>query len=598
MYKKIISIAVVLALVFGGGILTAKLLAPDASQVSTGPRYSTKTVEKGDIVQGVNITGQLNGNWGGSITAPKPEGITDSNGSPVNVTYTVEEVFVSPNQMIKKGDNLVRLSATNLGDILDDLNDNIQKKQEEIQKKNEETKKMTEDLGKYLNKNITDVSQVNPYEGIVFNAPIRGRLTELNVEEGEVIEKNTLATIVDDSKVKISFKVNTIEYSNLKEGQKVLLQYRRVLEGGGSQTAFDGFYSGVIKKLNSNQVPSTDGITYVHNGTIEADNPGLVQPEMIAAIYTDSNGFPGTVFAYNGTVDAFVNQKKVSLSLSGVSWGEDSNVVATDVYVSENEFVEEGDLLARIAGSDVTKKIEGDISAIKTKQEEALKINEEIGDIYKKIDKVSELTSKLMVTAPADGMVSYVNYDVGATIQASDSSDQWSLQLMDMYNTNEMYIYTRVSDLDVLYIRQDAPVDVTVDALPGEKFEGTVMSFDQYTDRDGKTVYNVQIKVEGREGLRPGMNTNCFVNSGEAFDTLLVPIEAVFEEDGVQKVEVMNENNEPEVVEIETGLMNDKFVEVLSGLEEGQQVVTGSTKDLMPSQSVPENDSLLPSTNQ
>lgn len=598
MVKKVVSITVVLALVFGGGIFTAKLLTPDASQTSTGPRYATKTVEKGDIVQGVNITGQLNGNWGGSITAPKPEGITDANGSPVSITYTVDEVLVSPNQMIKKGDNLIRLSASNLGDILDDFNDNIQKKQEEIRIKNEEVQMKTEDLGKYMNKSITDVNQVNPYEGIVFNAPIRGRLNELNVEEGEVIEKNTLATIVDDSKVKISFKVNTTEFANLKQGQKVLLQYRRVLEGGGSQTAFDGFYPGVIKKLNSNQVPSSDGITYIHNGTIEADNPGLVQPGMEVAIYTDSNGFPGVIFAYNGTVDSFVNQKNVSLSLSGVSWGDGSNVVATDVYVSENEFVEEGDLLVRIAGSDVTKKIESDIKAIKTIQEEISKINEQIADIRKKMDKVSALTSKLMVTAPADGMVSYVNYEVGATIQASDSSDQWSLQLMDMYNTNEMYIYTRVSDLDILYIRQDAPVAVTVDALPGENFEGTVMSFDQYTDRDGKTVYNVQIKVEGREGLRPGMNTNCFVNSGEAFDTLLVPIEAVFEENGIQKVEVLNENNEPEVVEIETGLMNDKFVEILSGLKEGQQVVTGSTKDLMPSQSVPENDSLLPSTNQ
>ena len=69
-------------------------------------------------------------------------------------------------------------------------------------------------------------------------------------------------------------------------------------------------------------------------------------------------------------------------------------------------------------------------------------------------------------------------------------------------------IYTTVSDLDVLYIAQDAPVTVTVDALPGETFEGEVMRLDSYTDyRTGETVYNVQIKVEGREGLRPGMNT-------------------------------------------------------------------------------------------
>jgi HlyD family secretion protein len=279
------------------------------------------------------------------------------------------------------------------------------------------------------------------------------------------------------------------------------------------------------------------------------------------------------------------------VSYSYLHGGENSNVVATEVYVSTNEFVEEGDLLVRIAGSDVTQLIQNEVDAITNAYEE-------IESIYKKIDKISELTSKLMVTAPTDGMVAYVNYREGDEIIANEQSDQWSLMLMDVYNTDEMYIYTTVSDLDVLYIAQDAPVTVTVDALPGETFEGKVMRLDSYTDyRTGETVYNVQIKVEGREGLRPGMNTNCFVDSGESLDTLLVPIEAVFEENGKQMVEVLVGENEVEAVEIEVGLMNDMYVEVLSGLEEGQLVVTGSTKDLMPSQSVPENGSILPVAN-
>lgn len=596
MYKKVLSIVVVIALVFAGGFLTAKQLVPDDKEASAGPRYSTKPVERGDIVQGVNISGQLNGNWGGSISAPKPEGVTDSTGSPVTVMYTIEEVFVEPNQMIKKGDNLVRLSGNNLGEITEELTLGIQDKQKEINDKNEDIQSKLKDLEGLLNKDISHVSQVNPYEGIVFSSPISGRITELNVEEGERVENFNIATIVDDSKAKISFKVNTYEYSGLKVGQKVLLQYRRLLENGGTQLAFEGFYTGTIKKLNSNAVPNSDGMTYVHNGTIEADNPGLVQPGMITSIYTENNGTPVTAFSYSGKVDSFVNEKKVSYNR--FSGGEDANIIATEVYVASNEFVEEGELLVRISGSDVTDMIQKDVDAINSIYDEIERINQDIENIYKKIDKISALNEKLMVTAPSDGMISYVMYNVGDTIEASDSSDRWALQLMDMYNTDEMFIYTTVSDLDVLYISQDAPVTVTVDALPGEEFEGSVMRLDQYTDRDGKTVYNVQISVEGREGLRPGMNTNCFVNSGESTDTLLVPIEAVFEENGKQKVEILNEAGEAEIVEIEAGLMNDMYVEVLSGLEEGQQVVTGSTKDLMPSQTVPENDSLLPTTNQ
>jgi len=596
MVKKVVSIIIVLALVFGGGYITAKQLIPDSSTVSTGPKYSTKPVVRGDIKQGVNITGQLNGNWGGSITAPKPEGVTDSNGSSVTVVYNVEEVFVEPNDIIKKGDNLVRLSAQNLGEILDDLSDGIIKKQEEIQEINNEINTKLEALSKKINKDVTNINQVNPYEGIVITAPIKGRLTDFRVEEGEMIDDANIVTIVDDSKVKISFKVNEYEYKNLKVGQKVLMQYRKVLENKSTTTAFDGFYFGTIKKLNPNAVPNADALTYVHNGIIEADNPGLVQKGMVAVIYTENAGVPVASFSYQGNVESYVDEKKVYSTI--YSDGDNANIIATEVPVSDNEFVDEGQILVRIAGNDVTKLIQADLDSIKEEYDKIKVKNEEIDSIQEKVEKASELASKLMVTAPLDGMVSYVNYRVGDTITASDSSDQWSLQLMDMYNTDEMNIYTTVSDLDVLYISQDAPVSITVDAIPGEEFEGKVMSLNQFTDRDGKTVYNVQISVVGKEGLRPGMNTNCFVDSGESLDTLLVPIEAVFEEDNKQKVEVLNDLGEVEVIEIEVGLMNDKQVEVLSGLEEGQNVVTGSTKDLMPSQSVPENDSLLPATNE
>ena len=595
MYKKVISIAIVIGLVFFGGYLTAKQLVPDSSQTSAGPRYSTKAVERGDIKQGVNISGQLNGNWGGSITAPRPEGITDSNGMSVSVTYTVEEVFVDANQMIKKGDNLMRLSASNLGDILTELTDGIQKKQQDIQDVNEKISKMTKELGNKINQDIHSVNEVNAYNGIVISSPIKGRLIDFSVEEGEKVEDSHIATIVDDSMVKISFKANTYEYESLKVGQKVLLQYRKVV-GDSSQTAFDGFYPGTIKKLNSNPVPSGDSMTYVHNGVIEADNPGLVQKGMVVTVFTENEGMPVASLSYSGTVDSYVNEEKVYTTLYS---DNNRTVIATSVPVSENEFVEAGQILVRIAGSDVTESIQQDVELINAEYDKIKSYNEEIEKIYRKIDKVSELTSKMMVTAPSDGMVSYLNYREGDEINANDQSDQWSLQLMDMYNTDEMYIYTTVSDLDVLYISQDAPVIVTVDALPGETFEGKVLRLDSYTDyRDGKTVYNVQIKVEGREGLRPGMNTNCFVDSGESLDTLLVPIEAVFEENGKQKVEILVGENEVEIVEIEAGLMNDMYVEVLSGLEEGQLVVTGSTNDLMPSQSVPDNDSFLPSTKQ
>ncbi len=211
--------------------------------------------------------------------------------------------------MIKKGDNLVRLSAENLGEILDDLTQSIQDKQSSISEK-------TIALGKIINKDITDVSQVNPNEGIVITAPIRGRVSALSITEGDMLESGLLATIVDDSVVKIPFKVNQHEFDNLKEGEEVQMQISRIIKGNTTEEdkevpLFNGFITGKITSLSENAVPSTDMIYYVHNGMIEAANPGLVQPGMKALIYKQENGTPLYSLNFTSTVASYLNEKKV-----------------------------------------------------------------------------------------------------------------------------------------------------------------------------------------------------------------------------------------------------------------------------------------------
>lgn len=567
MAKKIISIVVILALVFAGGYFTCMNILPDASETNAEPTYATKPVTKGDLKVGINISGQLNANWGGSVSAPKLEGIPKLEDIDNTIKYVVEEVFVNENDEVKMGDPVVRLSASNLGEIIEKSNSALAEKYDAI---NEALKT----LGMKINKDITDISQVNPYDGIVYSAPISGRVTELQVEEGEKIKETSIANIINDSKFKIKFKCTVNEFPTLYSGQKILLNY----------SGYEGYYEGTIKNINKNPVPNEDKISYVHNGVIEATNPGLIQPGTTVGISIDNNGTPGATLTYAGTVDSYSDQSKIFITGFDVSGKE--TYLATEVFVSENEFVEKGQSIVRIAGNDVTESIQTDIDAIKVKMKEA-------EELQKGIANIMEFSDKLMVTAPRDGIVSWKRYNVGDTFEGSAQSDQWSLEVLNLYDSNQMSISTQVSDLDVNYVQQGAKVDVTVDALPDKTFEGTVERLYQY-DEKGKVIYSVEISVVGGEGLRPGMNTNCFIDAGESLDTLLIPIEAVFEEDYKQKVEVLNEDGTVSAVEIEIGLMNDRFVEVLSGLEEGQNVVTGNLEDLMPSQKVDSDKSLLP----
>ena len=132
-----------------------------------------------------------------------------------------------------------------------------------------------------------------------------------------------------------------------------------------------------------------------------------------------------------------------------------------------------------------------------------------------------------------------------------------------------------------------------MDAVPGETFEGIVSHVSSRgSESGGVTKFDVYIDVTGGPGLRPGMQATAHVDAGEAKDVLLVPIEAVFEEDGEEMVEILVDGI-PKTITVTTGLMNDRYAEISEGLEEGQLVITGSSNDLLPSEHI-QADNFMP----
>ncbi len=578
MFKKIVSLLVVAGLIFTGGYFTALTLLPDSSEGDTGPVFVTKPVERGDINVGVTLAGQLNANSGGRVSAPRPEGVDGS------ISYVVDEFFVGENDSVKEGDPIAQLSSPDLPDLVAEKESELQKIYDEIAELYEDIDEAVDSLGRKINKDISSVGEVNTSEGIVISAPISGRLTELSLEEGDKVEDTFIANIINDNMLEISFSCSVNEYTLLEEGANVWVTF----------AGFEGYYEGKISDLNPNRVPNEAGTTFIHNGTIEMENPGLIKVGATVGISTDLNGNVGKTLTSTGSVNSYGEESRIFLT--GFTLNDEKTYLATEVFVNDNEFVEAGDPIVRIAGSDVSADIEADINDIKTIEDSIADKQDEVDNKNKEIMELRELESNLLIKSPSDGVISWQRYYEGDTIpNVSGNTDEWELMLVNLENSNDMIIYTQVSDLDVNYVKEGASVDVTVDAMPGETFVGTVERMYQYSmGGDEGVSYEVQISVVGGEGLRSGMNASCFVDAGESLGTLIVPIEAVYENDLKQMVEVLDENGVLSEVEIEIGLINDRYVEVLSGLTEGQNVVTGSSGDLLPSQSVSNDNSLLP----
>ena len=123
-------------------------------------------------------------------------------------------------------------------------------------------------------------------------------------------------------------------------------------------------------------------------------------------------------------------------------------------------------------------------------------------------------------------------------------------------------------------------VDIVADAFPGETFKGKVNLVYPTIDARSHT-FPVEITVDNKdEKLRPGMFTRVTVNYGTNY-RVVIPDNAVLKQVGADEkyVYVLNENNTVSYTPVVLGVrMGDKY-EVISGLDDGAQIVTsGQTR--------------------
>lgn len=548
MVQRIGVIALIVIIIIGGGVYAYKGLVPPPQKEAQGPVYSTKPVTRGDITIGVEATGPLNPSRSGGIQAPGSYQDAESG----LIQYTIVELLAQEGEEVKMGQVIARLEAPALQTKIMSLQDEI-----------DSEKRLLSDL---TGLPPNEVYNINPAQGVTLRAPINGRVTGLSIKEGEEIKQgHIVARVVDDSRFEINAKLYSHEFEQVKKGQKLALRF----------SIFDGIYDGYVADVNPNPFPDGDEDTpakgFVYWVKVEGKNPGLVRPGIDVGLgipSADNDDMKVKWFVNNAKVDGFVNEERV---LSTVE------AVATRVYAREMDLVKKGDPLISLAGTDVQQTIQQRLDKIREKDLE--------------LSELLATTGQSEVRAPMDGVIARWEQQPGAVIRPGE----W---MGYVFNTSDMGMWVQVDDIDVLMIKQGAPVKVTIDALPEESFEGEVMQVATMgQDVNGIPQFGVDIRVKGGPKLRPGMQAHAYIDAGSASNVLLIPVEAIFEEDGSPKVEILNKNGTTKVVSLKLGLMNDKVAEVKSGLNEGDLVITGSSADVLPSQHIGTKDSILPQNN-
>lgn len=164
-------------------------------------------------------------------------------------------------------------------------------------------------------------------------------------------------------------------------------------------------------------------------------------------------------------------------------------------------------------------------------------------------------------------------YGTAAKTAAHDSYDTTKKDAAVITADEEMTVQIQVDELDIRTLETGMEATVTLDALPGSSFTGTITSINPYGENSGgNTKYTVTVTLPRDEKMLPGMNASVKITTGVSGTVPTVPAAAVVFDAGKSWLYTgYNEKTDTltDPVEIQTGLSDGSLVELLSGLSEG-----------------------------
>lgn len=184
----------------------------------------------------------------------------------------------------------------------------------------------------------------------------------------------------------------------------------------------------------------------------------------------------------------------------------------------------------------------------------------------------------IMIRAPFDGEVAWVQVKPGQTVSAigSNSSDSSSNNLL-LYLVAEgsLEVEATVDETDIDQVKAGQKAKVILNDVNQTELYGTVSEVGSYgTDDSGVIVFPVRIRLDQVKdvNVRPQMTADVSIYITSKSDVLAIPSGAVLDVRGKTMVKKVNGSN-TELIEVELGDTNSSYVEVLSGLQEGDRIM-------------------------
>ncbi|MBU1033662.1 efflux RND transporter periplasmic adaptor subunit [Patescibacteria group bacterium] len=184
-----------------------------------------------------------------------------------------------------------------------------------------------------------------------------------------------------------------------------------------------------------------------------------------------------------------------------------------------------------------------------------------------------QATSSGPVKATVDGQIANLSIAVGQTVASTDSA-------LIIKTTSENWVVVAINENDIVEVAPEQKAIVLIDALSEIELPATVQRVDEFaTISSDVAVYYVYLTLdESNQQLRPGMTAQVSITTQEKNDILLIPNSAIKPYQGEKAVQIFDEETQSTVYQpVKIGLSGDVSSEVLSGLSEGQKIISSDS---------------------
>lgn len=428
---------------------------------------------------------------------------------------------------------------------------------------------------------VTETGIIMPVDKIDVKSKVAGRLIEVAIHEGDIVKKGQLVAKVDRTLIDPQLERSRAQVAQSQARYQQAIETFRLQE---RQTNM------AIASAEANLKTSKFHLAAVKAGS---------RPQEIAQQREQVNRAKIVLEDAQRTL----NRKKALLAKGFVSQA-DTDSAQTSVDTAESSLMTaKHQLDLMLAGprkediNEAQAQVETARLQLATAKANALQNQVRKSDIDQAVAGVSQSQNDLQqlnvnvadttIYAPADGIILKTYKEVNEIVQSATTGFSDSQSIIATIG-QRLEVRVGINEVDIPRVRIGAPVEVTIDSIPGVSLKGKVKSiapastgaFDASSGQN--TIPRFQVKVEMDQTdirLRPGMSANIKIQGDSSKNAVIIPIEGLPFTGLEGDVTVLTSSGKKETKHISIGIRSNIEAEVKSGLQEGDKVIVPITGD-------------------